>query len=91
MLLFGSGKFTTYIWIVGLFLLWNHISDLFYEDRSTGLHILPKLTYDHTKLTPYLAMNVKLVAQVLSLAVSGILSQYESWHCKILHAYEYIL
>ena len=61
----GSGKFTRYMWNGGLFLLWNHISDLFYEGRSTGLHILPKLTYDHIKLTPYSIMNVKLAAQVL--------------------------
>ena len=72
----GSGKFTRYMWNGGLFLLWNHISDLFYEDRSTGLHILPKLTYDHIKLTPYSIMNVKLAAQVLSSTVSRILSQY---------------
>ena len=52
---------------LGLFLLSNHISVLFHED-----------TYDHIKLTPYSAVNVKLAAQVLSSIVSRILSQYGS-------------
>ena len=58
-----------------LFLLWNHILDLLYEDTSTGLDILPKLTCDHTKLIPYSIMNVKLAAQVFSWRFSKILSQ----------------
>ena len=64
------------MWNGGLFLLWNNISDLFYEDRSIGLHILRKLTYDHTKLTPYSIMDVTLAAQVLNSTVSRILYQY---------------
>ena len=72
----GSGKLTRYMWNGGKYLLWNHISDLFYEDRSCGLHILPKLTYEHVKLTPYSVMNVKLAAQVLSSTVSKVVSQY---------------
>ena len=40
------------------------------------MHILPKLTCDHTKLTPYLLMNVKLAAQVLSSTIFRMLSQY---------------
>ena len=72
----GSGKFVRYMWNGGLLLFWNRISDLFHEDGSIGLHILPKLTYDHTKLTPHLIMNVKLAAQVLSSTVSRMLSQY---------------
>ena len=55
----GSGKFTRYMRNRRLFLHWNHISDLFYEDRSIGLHILPKFTFDHIKLTTYSIMNVK--------------------------------
>ena len=73
----GSSKFTRYMGNGGaLFLLWNNISDLFCEDRTIGLHILPKLTYDHIKLTPYLIIDVKLAAQFLSSTVSRILSQY---------------
>ena len=39
------------MWNGGLFLLWNNIADLFYEERSIVRHILSKLTYDHIKLT----------------------------------------
>ena len=58
-----------------LFLLWNHILDLLYEDTSTGLDILPKLTCDHTKLIPYSIINVKLAAQVFGWRFCKILSQ----------------
>ena len=57
-------------------IIWNHISDIFYEDRECGLHILPKLSYERIKLTPYSIMNVKLAAQVLSSTVSKTLTSY---------------
>ena len=72
----GSGRYTRYMWNNGMFIIWNHIADLFYEDRELGLHIIPKITYKHIKLTPYSIMNVKLTAQVLSLSVSKVLSKY---------------
>ena len=59
-----------------MFLLWNHIADIFYEDQECGLHILPKLCIEHIKLTPYSTMNVKLAAQVLSSTVSKVLLKY---------------
>ena len=37
----GSGKYTRYMWKCGMFILWNHIADLFYEERECGLHLLP--------------------------------------------------
>ena len=58
------------------YILWSHITDLFYEDRECGLHLLPKLTYEHVKLTPYSVMNVKLAAQVLSSSVSKVLEHF---------------
>ena len=61
----GSGRCTRYMWNGGAFLIWNHIADLFYEDRECGLHLLPKLTFDHIKLTPFSVMNMKLAVQVL--------------------------
>ncbi|XP_065654860.1 uncharacterized protein LOC136081473 [Hydra vulgaris] len=67
---------TRYMWNGGMFILWNHIADIFYEDRECGLHILPKLTFEHIKLTPYSIMNVKLAAQVLSSTVSKVLLHY---------------
>ena len=59
-----------------MFLLWNHIADIFYEDQECGLHILPKLCIEHIKLTPYSTMNVKLAAQVVSSSVSKVLLKY---------------
>ena len=72
----GAGRCTRFMWNNGMFLIWNHISDLFYGDRECGLHVLPKLTYEHIKLTPYSIMNVKLACQVLSSTVSNVLSNY---------------
>ena len=69
---FGSGKLPHYMWNGSIFLLCNHIADIFYEDQECGLHILPKLFIEHIKLTPYSIMNVKLVAQVLSSTVSKV-------------------
>ena len=40
------------------------------------MNLLPKITYDHTKLISYPIMNVKLAAQVLSSTVSNVLSNY---------------
>ena len=59
-----------------MYIIWNHTADIFYEDRECGLHILPKLSYEHVKLTPYSVMNVKLAAQVLSSTVSKTLASY---------------
>ena len=52
------------MWNSGMFILWNNIGNIFYEDRECGLHLLPKITYEHIKLTSYSIMNVKLAAQV---------------------------
>ena len=72
----GSGKFACYIWNGSMFLLWNHIADIFYEDQECGPHILRKLCIELIKLTPYSIMNVKLAAQVLSSTVSKVLLKY---------------
>jgi len=72
----GSGKCTRYLWNNGSFLLWSHISQIFFEDQECGLHLLPKLTYDHIKLTSYSVMNVRLAVQILSSSVAKVLSEY---------------
>ena len=56
-----------------MLILWNHISDTFYEDRKCGLYILPKLSNKHIKLTAYSNLNVRLAVQVLSSTVSKVL------------------
>ena len=72
----GSGRHTRYMWNNGLHVLWSHITDIFYEDRECGLHLLPKLTYDHVKLSSYSVMNVRLAAQVLSSTVSQVILNF---------------
>ena len=44
--LFSSDKGFIY------FILWNHISAIFYEDRECCLYILPKRLNEHIKLIP---------------------------------------
>ena len=51
---------------------------MFHEDFKCGLHLLPKLTYDHIKLTSYSKMNLRLAAQVLSSSVSKVLTEFAS-------------
>ena len=68
----GSGQFTSYMWNGGMFLLSNHVAEIFYEDQECGFYILPKLCIDHFKLTPYSIMNVKLATQKLRSTVSKV-------------------
>ena len=72
----GSGKFTFCMWNGGMFLLLDHIADIFYEDQECGLHILPKLCIEHIKVTPYSIMNVKLALQVIISTVSKVFLKY---------------
>ena len=50
----GKGRYTRCMWRNVMFILWNHISDIFYEGRECGFHILPKLANEHIKLNPLL-------------------------------------
>ena len=50
------------MWNNDMLILWNHISDIFCEDRECDLYILPKLSNEHIKLTPYSKMNVRRAA-----------------------------
>ena len=70
-----KGRYTRYMWKMvcsyfGITFL------IFYEDRESGLHILPKLSNEHIKLTPYSKMNVRLAAQVHSSTVGKVLLAY---------------
>ena len=71
-----AGKCTRSMWNDGYYLTWNHISKLFTDDIECGLHLVPKITNKHIKLTPYSAMNVKLEVQVLSDSVYHALTTY---------------
>ena len=72
----GSGRATRYMWNSGLFILWSHIAQLYYEDLDSGLKMLTKLTNDHICLRSYSVMNVRLAAQVLSETVGSVLNQF---------------
>ena len=64
------------MWNSGFFILWNHISRLYYNDLESGLKLVPKLTSDHVNLTPYSVMRVRLAAQVLSESVGSVLNAF---------------
>ena len=38
----NKGRYTWYMWSNDMFILWNYISAIFYEDREFCLQILPK-------------------------------------------------
>ena len=74
----GAGRATRYMWNSGYFILWTHITSLYYQDFECGLKMLNKLTYDHINLTPYSVMRVSLAAQVLSETVSTVMSTFSN-------------
>ena len=72
----GSGKCTRYMWNDGQYVLWQHITQIFYQDMDNGLKPLPRLSYEHVNLTPYSVMRVNLAAQVLSASVAAVLKSF---------------
>ena len=66
------------MWNDGQYILWQHITQLFYEDAENGLKLLPTLTQDHIKLNSYSVMRVNVAAQVLSATVSAVLTTFGS-------------
>ena len=72
----GSGKCTRYMWNDGQYLLWQHITEIFYHDVDNGLKLLPRLSYEHVNLTPYSVMRVNLAAQVLSTSFAAVLKTF---------------
>ena len=51
--MWNDEKHACYMWNEGMFLLWNHIADFFYSNRECGVHILPKLTFEHINTVFY--------------------------------------
>ena len=72
----GSGRATRYMWNSGLYVLWSHTSQMYYEHSECGLQYFPKLTNDHFCLTQFSVMKVKLAVQVLSCTVANILLKF---------------
>eukprot|EP00794_Sanderia_malayensis_P001641 gene1641-1822_t len=74
----GQGKHSRLMWNDGEYLMWEHISKLYFKDLERDIKLLPRLSYDHIKLTPFSVMRVNLAAQVLSKTTSLILKNYGS-------------
>ena len=72
----GAGTSSRYMWNNENYLLWQHISQMFYQDIDNGLKLLPRLTYDHIHLTSYSVMRVNLAVQVLSASVAMVLKAF---------------
>ena len=72
----GSGTCTRYMWNNGNYVLWQHITQIFYQDMDNGLKVLPGLTYDHISVNSHSIMRVNLAAQVFSASVAPILREF---------------
>ena len=72
----GSGTRTRYMWNNEKYMLWDHISKLYYSDLDCGLHQLPKLAADHIVLKSFSKMKVSLAVQVLSNTVAQTLQRH---------------
>ena len=72
----GVGKCTRYLWNNGKYLLWQHITQLYYKDLDNGLKLMPKLTNEHIHINSYSAMTVKLATQILSQTVASVLKTF---------------
>ena len=59
------------MWNNEQYILWQHITKIFYQDIGSGLKLLPKLTYGHVNLNAYSVMRVNLAAQVLSASLKS--------------------
>ena len=81
--LYHSGSNATRnMWNNGHYLIWKHIIDVYNKDLECGLHVLPKLTFDHIKLTSYSSMRVNLAVQILSGTMSKVLQLYGGPMCQ---------
>lgn len=68
-------KIDNFCQINGKSISWQHLVDLYHRHRGSGiapdagLSILPKLKFEHVKLTSYSKMRVDLAAQVSTITV----------------------
>ena len=66
----------TFNYLTGLYLLWRHIKDLYFEDLECGLKLMPKLTTNHVLLNSYSVMRVHLASQILCESVGKTLQEF---------------
>ena len=55
--------------------------DIYNKDVECDLHVPPKLTFDHIKMTSYSSMGVNLAVQVLSGTMLKVLEWYGGPQC----------
>ena len=72
----GDGKQARYMGSGWKYLLWQHIAHMYFMDAESPLKVLPKTTYDHISLTPYLVMRVDLEAQILRSTMASVLTHH---------------
>ena len=72
----GFGLQSRLMWNNGKTLMWSHIMQVYNDDLSRGLHLVPRLTHEHLHLSPYSKMKVYLAAQVLSSTVAKVIHRY---------------
>lgn len=66
------------LWNNGKYLLWQHVRQLYEDDKRRQLKKLRKLRNDHIiylDLTSHAMMNVSLAAQVLSSSVAKVMNE----------------
>ncbi|XP_044182399.1 lactoylglutathione lyase-like isoform X1 [Acropora millepora] len=54
----GPGTCTRYMWDSGHYILWQHITNIFFQDADNGLKLLPRLTFEHINLNANSVMRV---------------------------------
>ena len=63
----GKGRCTWYMWSNDIFVLWNHISAIFYEDRKYCLHIFPKQHFSFSLMVLFLTSWTFKIISLLNL------------------------
>ena len=72
----GDEKQTQYMWNDEKYLIPQHVASMYFTDAKSPLKVLPKITYDHISLTPYLVMRVDLAAKILSSTMASVLTHH---------------
>ena len=66
------------MWNNDKYMLWEHLSRLYYLDLDIRLHQLPKLTVEHIQLKSFTKIKVSFALQILSNMVAQALQHYYS-------------
>ena len=72
----GSVNSSPFMWKSGMNIIWKHIAQFYYADVDSGLHLIPKITYEHGNLTHYSCMNVRQASQILSSTFANVSKEF---------------